>query len=466
MQHDHPIDRRRAGQIMLSAAALASLPSVSLAQPLGKKDKDKEDKNKKQPTNTRQPAAPPAVDITRLMTIDNSKDWTLQGEVNLNAWVEAPRNKDQNYTVHEFVFDSGSVVFPVLRGSASHKVYDQELKSKLRFNDAVISEAPGELVDRGYPCGTRLGRWDLVPPDGKQFRGRSVKLDVDISMTCYRTKFNEELANNVPWPQRWGPVGQTTFTDLQRVGDVSLIDHTSEGIQSLVRQWCNDKDPKSQPPVVLAKWLASNVLEYIQPSGEGLRFSDKGMLEGFDLQGSEKTLATKRGTDQDIVCALAAVYRAAGIPARIVIGFDVVDDKGGKESFLKRQRDVASFRSWVEFSLYDESTRKEIWIPVDVTRQRKKSSRVIRNQKAWQFFGNNDELDWVCPIAFQFHPPTSVIAHGSVCFWGWVTVSRDAQEPPRAEQHLRFNSISTPRTKNTDKNRRDAEERPTTPPKK
>lgn len=459
MQHEHPIDRRRAGQIMLTAAALASLPKVSLGQPLGKKDKDKDADKKKQPAAGG--PAQPKIDMLRLMSLDNAKDWTLQGEVSVDAWVEAPRSKDQNYTVHEFAFDSGAVVFPVLRGSSAHKVYDQELKSKLRFNDTVLSEAPGELVDSGFPCGTRLGRWDLVPPDGKSFRGRSVRLNVDISMTCYRTKFDEKTAENVPWPQRWGSVGQTTFTDLQRVGDITLIDHTTEGVQELVRQWCGGKDPKTVAPVPLAKWLASNVLEYIQPTGGGLKFSDTGMLEGFDLQGSEKTLATKRGTDQDVVCALAAVYRAAGLPCRIVIGFDAADDKGEKDSFLKRQRDVASFRSWVEFSLYDEATRKEIWIPVDVTRQRKKSSRVVKNMKAWQFFGNNDELDWVCPIAFQFHPPTSVISHGSVCFWGWVTVSRTPGEVPKAVQHLRFNSISTPRTKNTDKNRREAEDKGT-----
>jgi hypothetical protein len=299
----------------------------------------------------------------------------------------------------------------------------------------------------------------MKSPDGKKFRGRSMKLEVETSMTSWRTLFDEETANAVPWPAgRWGKIAATTFTDLQRIGNVNLVDHTTEGIQSLVSQWCGNKDPKSVNPVPLAKWLASNVLEYIQPSGAGLNFADNGMLEGMDLQGSEQTLARQRGSDQDITCALAAVYRAAGLPARTVIGFDVLDDKGGKDSFLKkRRRDVPGFRSWVEFCLYDERTRKEVWVPVDITRQRSKSSRILRNLKAWQFFGNNDELDSVCPFAFQFHPPTSVVAHGSVSFWGWITFGT---QQPKGVQYLRFNAMTTPKKKSTqsDREKFDAEQ--------
>ncbi len=62
---------------------------------------------------------------------------------------------------------------------------------------------------------------------------------------------------------------------------------------------------------------------------------------------------------------------------------------------------MPAFRSWVEFCLIDEKTQKEVWIPVDVNRQRKKSSRILNNMKSWQFFGTNDELDMVCPFAFS-----------------------------------------------------------------
>jgi hypothetical protein len=464
MHEERKISRRTAGGLILSAAAAASLTPVTVgAQPVRSRDKDK-DKDKQQTEDKSKKGAAPTLDYTRLVKVDKAHDWTLKGEINVNAWVESPRAKDQQYVVHELVFDSAAVVFPILKGSASHRAFDGELKSKLQFNDAIISEKPDELVDRGFPCGTRLGRWDMKSPSGKQFRGRNMKLEVEISMSSWRTVFEEEAAGHVPWPTgNWDGVAASTFTDLQRVGDINLVDHTTEGIQTLVRGWCGGKDPKGVAPVPLAKWLASNVLEYVQPSGNGLNFAKNGMLEGMELKGSELTLADRRGSDQDITCALAAVYRAAGLPSRTVIGFDVSDDKGDDGTFLKRRRDVPAFRSWVEFCLYDEKTRREVWVPVDITRQRRKSSRAVRNMDVWSYFGSNDELDTVCPIAFQFHPPTSVVAHGSVCFWGWITFGT---EQPKAQQHVRFDAMSTARTTSTEKNRRLQDEQQSQPPKR
>lgn len=466
MSSNPNINRRTAGQLMLSAAAAAYLaPGALAAQPFGEKDKDKEKDKKKQPAG-KTPAAP-RLDPEKIIRSDNPHDWTLRGEVNVRSFVEGKRNlKREIPKVHEFEFTSAAVVFPLLKSSSTHRCYDQELKSKLQFDEALLADKPSELLEGRFPCGTRLGRWDLKAPAGQKLKGREMKLEVQMSMTSWRTIFDEAMAEQVPWPKGgWGQVSGSTFNDHQVIsqGDqkLRLIDHESEGIQKLVRGWCNNKDPKSIGPVVLAKFLASNVLEYIQVSGDGLNFAEVGLLEGMQLQGSEYTLSTRRGSEQDMTCALAAVYRAAGLPARTVIGFDVTEDKGNRDSFLKKRRDVPSFRSWVEFCLYDEASRKEIWIPVDVCRQRKKSSRILNNQKAWQYFGSNDEFDTVCPFAFQFHPPTSVISHGSVAFWGWITFGDQA---PRAEQYLRFNAMTTARTKDTDKERQQQQNAPRATP--
>jgi hypothetical protein len=456
------INRREAGHLLLSAAAVACLsPGALAAQPFGDKDKDKDKKNQpkgKEPVK----ATAPTIDMNKLITPAKIHDWTLKGEINVQSWVEQ-RDLRQSPQVHEFEFTSAHIVFPVLRSSSCHRVYDRELKSELRFNETIMAEKPTELLEGAFPCGTRLGRWDLKAPAGQKLKGREMKLEIDIPMTSWRTTFDEKLAEYVPWPTgRWGPVAASTFTDLQRVGDRALVNHTTEGVQALVKQWCGNKDPKAIGPVALAKWLASNVLEYIQVSGDGLRFADNGLFEGMDIRGSEDALRTRRGTEQDVTCAVAAVYRAAGLPCRTVIGFDVLDDKGGKDSFLKRRRDVPAFRSWVEFCLYDEKTRKEVWVPVDVNRQKKMSSRILNNMKGWQFFGHNDEFDMVCPFAFQFHPPTTVIAHGSIAFWGWLTFGDEA---PKGEQYLRFNAITTPKTSGSqDERKKNDEQRPPTNP--
>jgi hypothetical protein len=455
------ISRRQAGAIMLSGAAIVALLSTPGAraslvpQPAGGRPrapgKSKPDK---------QPGPTPVGEFEKLLIKGKTHDWTLKVVVNVQAFVE--RDSKGMPVVHDLSFDSAAVVFPLLKSSSWHKIYTNEVKGTLKLNDIIRDTFDGSSPDRDtrledkYPCGTRLARWTL-----KNESGREVELEVNIPCTCWQTIFDEARAEKVPWPATWPAVPMSTFQDVQPVtqagnrGNVTLIDHMHPEVRELVTKWSEGKDPKTVNPVPLAKFYASQVLEMIQPSGDGLNFHDTGQLEGLTLQGSTATIQQKRGTDHDIACVLAAVYRAAGLPARIVIGYDVRDQKGDdKASFLARKRSsVPAFRSLVEFCLYDETEKKELWVPVDINRQRKVSSRAP-SDGSWRFFGDHDELDQVVPFAFQYHPPTSVMAHGSISFWGWLTLP----EAQVAKQFLRFNAMTTAKSATTKQDREKAEQ--------
>jgi len=443
------VTRREA--VMLSGAAalylLASGQATAMAQPLGKKkkdnDKDDDDDDKKP-------------DLSKLLLAGDSHDWTLKVDVNVNAYVE--RDGKGMPVSHDFNLATAAIVFPVLKDSASHKTYPATLTSKLTFNDVLIADKPAGFEDK-YPCGTRLGRWEI-----KDKKGREVRLQVDIPMTCWQTRFDIKRASKLTWPGTWPAVPMSTFTDLQSLGadkngnPVVLINHAAENIKALVKKWTDGKDPRSVAPVALAQFLAGQVLEYIQPSGDGLSFLRNSGFQGFDLIGAEQAVATRRGTEQDVACVLTAVYRAAGLPARVVIGYDLSKERGDDANFLeKRSSSVPLFRTWVEFCLYEESSPKELWVPVDINRQRKISSR---NSKNWKYFGDNDDLEYVLPISHQFHPPTTVISHGAPCFWGWLTTP----EAQVATQFIRFNSITTPKSINSKREREGKP--PATPAKK
>lgn len=453
------LSRREAGSIMLAGAAAALGAGAGRAAAPGQPAK----KNKG-PTAPKPPAPPgsdPGVDMKRLLRKGRSRDWTLKAEVNVSAFVE--KDGRGMPVVHDLRFASAAVVFPVLRGSASHKVYTREVVGTLKFNDVIADRLEGnsekwaKRTNDAYPCGTRLARWELTDRDG-----RELTLNVDIPMTCWATVFSRADAELVKWPAAWPPLAASTFNDAQGLGAgpgggaLTLIEHTHPLIQGLVATWCDNKDPKTITPVSLAEWLAGNVLELIQPSGAGLNSNRNGLLEGFQLKGAVRTVTEKRGSEHDIACVLAAVYRAAGLPSRIVIGYDVNGEQNLNQNFLTKKADSGkSFRSWVEFCLYDEKSKVEVWVPVDPARQRTVSNRVLNNAKAWQFFGNNNESDGVMPIAFQYHPPAAgLLAHGSPAFWGWFTTPT-AQV---ANQFLRFNAITTPRTANTDSDRKAQEE--------
>jgi hypothetical protein len=110
----------------------------------------------------------------------------------------------------------------------------------------------------------------------------------------------------------------------------------------------------------------------------------------------------------------------------------------------------------VEFALVDPQTSREIWIPVDVARMRKGSSRPPSLDRPWKYFGEHDELDGIIPFAFQFHPPTTVVAHGSPAFWGWMVTPKP---PDKLVQVVRFDAITTPKTAEDQRREREAEKK-------
>jgi len=391
----------------------------------------------------------------RLIEQTDSHDWLLQATVSVRAYTtfDVKTNMPQRSA---FDFTSAAVVFPMIEGSASSvNKPPPELTGKLLLNDRVSDTNP-TFLSGDYPCGTRLGKWVM-----HEWKGEEVELQVTIPATCYQTRYDEEAANQVGWPETWQSVAQSTFkpqffVDAMPGKDGAQAASDMEQIKKMISQWTGGKDPKSLPPAKLAKFLAGKVLEMVQISGDGLNYAHTGEVEGFNLQGAAETAKRGRGSEFDAVCLLAAVYRQAGIPCRTVIGWDVGEDKRDKnKKFLARNNGTKGLRGWVEFALPDVASPGGLaWVPVDIVRMRKDSSRAQPLDRPWKYFGTHDELDGVVPIAFQFHPPTTVVAHGSPALWGWLVTPKP---PERVIQAVRFEAIT--QSKNTEQQQKDREEK-------
>lgn len=382
-----------------------------------------------------QPANPPFPAGTTLERYD-PHEWTLEATVNVRAW----RTTDPSTklpVIEKFEIDTAAIVFPLIQQTAGHAAKDPT-ESELRVNDVVIPTSYEFMT--GYHSGTRLGKWRLM-----DWSGDEVQLKVKIATTCFKTRFNEAAAEAIEWPKGdWPPEAASTF-DPQFYVNIGPPDkgYDMEPIRELVKVWTNGKDPKSIKPVTLAKYFAGEVWELAQPSGNGLGFNRLGQLEGIDLQGAPVTARRRRGSEFDIVCLLAAVYREAGLPARTVIGLDIGEREDLNRRTIFESKGSPKLRAWVEFALYDESRGQVQWVPVDVVRMRKNTSRPPALDKPWPYFGTHDELDCIIPFAFQFHPPTTVRAYGSPGFWGWMVTPKP---PERAVQALTFRAQFTPRT--------------------
>jgi hypothetical protein len=388
-----------------------------------------------QPAGANTPAAP-AVESKVLLRTE-TRDLTLIGSLSLR--MVRQEDYEQQAIVQRarpFAFATASILFPVIERCASASATGGTKPSATLTIDGKTIPEKLELL-KGFPAGTELGKWSFADVEATQIDFR-----VTLPMRVSRTTYDDKLAESLDWPKEWPEVATSTFKPQWYVdfGPKGPIDMSP--VKDLVKTWTRGGDPKALKPAVLAKFLAGEVMKHVQISGNGLASARTGEIEGFALQGAAETAVSKRGSEFDAVCLLAAVYRQAGIPARTVIGYEW--SSGRERDKLFSKRGGSDYRAWVEFALVDPATGPGtvVWVPVDIIRMRKSSPQTPALDKPWRYFGTHDELGRIVPIAFQFHPPTDVVSHGSPAFYGWMVTPRP---PSFVQQAIRFEVISTPR---------------------
>lgn len=448
--------------------------SIGLAEAPGLK-KDKAPPPAAKPTSPTSPMAAPELALPKerlyeqLLTFTKSRDWILNAELRLGALL----SEDVNGVVanHPLKIKKASIVFPFPAKSAAHESADfKKVTSDMRFAGAAFKANP-QIMD-GFPSGTRLGRWDLADVETT-----AVVLNLQIPMTSSETVLDEDLAKRIPWPTRPLPaVAASTLLPqmgvdfepvvIKGVTTEQQIKETRKVCEELIKRWTNGQDLKKLPPWTAAKFLAQQVSSTVQTSGNGTRNNSDASLAGFELQGALRTLNQGRGSDFDLVCALAAIYRTAGIPCRTVIGLDASGGGSGGNGLSGKGRGKGrdKLAAWIEIALIDPATNKEMWIPIDLLKLKRKSSQMPDLDKPWPFFGTNDELAYAMPIAYQFHPPTNVYSQGYPAFYGW-TANAETATPVTgritcgAEQSIRFFSTTQPITAEDQRAKREEQEK-------
>ncbi|MCW5753088.1 MAG: transglutaminase domain-containing protein [Phycisphaeraceae bacterium] len=427
--------------LVLAAGLVASLTMPSLGQPRGQ-----------QPAQSFEGKRNP-----KYVEWHNPKFVTLSARVHIQSYQERAMPTDRMPRVDYWDVQQASIVFPVLRETGSSEAEghadpqagpDEGVTSTLSFADR---EQPVSMrfIDQ-FPVGARYGHWRLGSQNSPMLRGRELELLVQIPMIVYRTRYHDEAAEQVDWPQgAWPPVAQSAFQPM------SYVDHSPrEGpydlgpVRALLAEWTGSTDPakwRQLKPAVLAKFLAGKVVEHVQLSGDGIGLNHRGQIESVMLSDIGRVAATGRASPFEMACLLAAVYREAGIPARTVIG--VRAGRSDDLDFLRRgSRNRGELHAWVEWCLYDERDKSVTWVPVDPVEIRKSSSRMRRNYwtQPIRFFGTHDRLDTLAPMSFHFFPPTTVQSYsssGSPGFWGWLV---DPVTPEIAVQALQFSVGNTP----------------------
>ncbi len=422
-----------------------------------------------EPADMVNPAADPedetkAVDLapTPYLSRRSTTPWTLKVEVLIQSYQDAPRGPtdERELTIIPLDFTSATMVFPVLVTTSSSNVLMKETESgeqprltgEVRINDRP---APQDLafVSRGIdgdplPSNTWRAQWLIANPDRSAFTNvRQFDLRFDLPVECSQTMFDERKASAIDWPKGEWPEAARVALDPEAFIEYNPADrnrpYPTDAMDKMLADWFKGNDPKKLKPVVLAKWIAGNLLEAVQPSGHGLVFDRRtSMITGFDLQNPPTTASTGRGSGFDMTNLLVAMYRRVGIPARLVIGYDVGAAKEGK-TIYDRNDGNPELRAWAEFCLYDEENATFGWIPVDIVAMRERSSRMPPNylERPAKYFGTHDELDEVIPLAHHYAPAkTSTWFYEYPALWGWFV---QPSPPPAGSQTIRLNASRT-----------------------
>ncbi|MEL7473353.1 MAG: transglutaminase domain-containing protein, partial [Planctomycetota bacterium] len=338
-----PIGRREALIWTVgSVAAVGGLPSIAMG--------------------ARQNATP--------LTTSNARDWILRVGVNVRKY--QPRSNGRMPRTDGFEFKQAAVVYPLVDRSAASQLDVRRVAGKVELDDRLVTDK--HTVIEGYHSGQKLARFDLT-----DVKADEMELELELPTRCFRTRLDEAAAANVQWPNDWPEAAESTFAPQMYVNYDPRGEYDMKRIQGLVRKWTGGK-PKSQPPFVTAKWLTGQVINHFQPSGDGLNFDRSGMIEGLDFErgGAAFAAQRKRGTPWDMVALYVAVMREAGIPARLVVGYDA-GGKQDEDDFLGGGNRDPVLRAWAEWFLPSGGREGGVWVPADVVEARKTASRLPNN---------------------------------------------------------------------------------------
>lgn len=301
------------------------------------------------------------------------------------------------------------------------------------FQPNLGRDQPPEIL-KGFQGFSAVAKWTMP---GGGFT--SLRFEFANAVTSYELEIDEAVAREYRWPTL--PWSKAVALCLE---PQLLIESNDPLVRRLVDQWTNGR-PQRARPYDLAKHLAREVMIHVtQINGDNMEaagqdpafFENNGVIapnaatltgftSGFRLIGAAGVARTQRGSYLDLACLCVAAWRAAGLPARVVIAIDaqLTQDTGFPairavpEFFLARDpaipRDVPPDPDRAILESDGE------WVPFFIQSQRESASRPPPVNQRWQYFGRNEDGEFLAPIAFHFQTPINSVSAGPPALWSW-----------------------------------------------
>lgn len=298
-------------------------------------------------------------------------------------------DKGQYATKENYNLVDAPIVLPLIYQGTFSRVDPTSVTGQLWLD--AKPQNPRIVIKEGMPFGTALA---IITID--RFFGQSFRWQVGYKMQAWSSVLDDAAAARIAWPKEWPKevldgLQPQTYIESDDPIFAETVERVSQGKLRLV------------PPYLAAKDLIRYAIDNIQTSGDGLDFGAQGQMRGIEVFGAKSAATAGLGTPHDLVCVCVAMLRAAGIPARPVIGAEE-DEKTGKKQFV----------TWAEFYLPDCG-----WIPFDPFVMRGKGIRTMDVRKPWPELGTLKDLNRRIPLSYHFIPAATVETPRNPSVWGW-----------------------------------------------
>lgn len=235
-----------------------------------------------------------------------------------------------------------------------------------------------------------------------------LSLRTEWPVISFSSSIDEVVAARATWPRTWPAEA------LPYLAPSAFIASDGEEYKAFVER-VTQGDLRNVPIYLAAKDLVrAAILEHRNVDPRFVYSEQEGVVRGFDLQesrdrgrGSKSRQQRRNATSADLVANCVAVLRAAGIPARPVIGLQ----SGSIINPAVVSTDVR-FVAWGEFYLPGAG-----WVPFDPNLMRGTSMRHTAVHKPWRFFGTIEHLNRRAAIAYAFAPSANGVLSTYPCGW-------------------------------------------------
>ena len=221
-------------------------------------------------------------------------------------------------------------------------------------------------------------------------------ISISAEVASWNSKVDEDQALLMNWPAEWPAEARKSLQPQPLIESDAQV--FKEAVESIF-----GKDLRLTPPWIVAKAVTQYTCANIRVTGARMLRAGRGQLRGLNIKGAQETTSSGIGSRADLTCVCVAMLRAAGIPARPVVGLSD-DVESGDE-----------LTTWAEFYLPNSG-----WVPFSPWEMQKSGVKNWKLDRPWRYFGNWSDLNNNVPIAWSFAPGDGATAHDSWAIWGWT----------------------------------------------